>query len=127
MSVTAIPANPAGWVGPWEPPALTGLPEAVRYFDGRTRVVPAAGDDAPTYPVHVVAQGVQYPDGRVDQTRIRVDGVCGDVPLTIAQARKLAAAVLEAADEAAGWPKIGDRHAAGDVVDLDSRRTTEKK
>jgi hypothetical protein len=106
MSVTAdIPANPAGWVGPWEPPGLTGLPETVRYFDGQTRVVEVAGDlDVSGYPVHITTQGAQYPDGRLDQKRIRVDGVCSDAPLTVEQTRKLAAALLQAADEAQGWP-----------------------
>jgi hypothetical protein len=100
-----IPANPAGWVGPWEPPALTGLPDTVRYFDGQTRVVEVAGDlDVPTsYQVHITTQGAQYPDGRLDQKKIRVDGVCSDAPLTVEQARKLAAALLQAADEAQGW------------------------
>jgi hypothetical protein len=111
MSVTAdIPANPAGWVGPWEPPALTGLPDTARYFDGQTRVVEVADDlHVPGYRVHVTAQGAQYPHGRVDQKRIRVDGVCSDTPLTLDQARKLAAALLQAADEAQGWAQTDGR------------------
>jgi hypothetical protein len=105
-----IPANPAGWVGPWEPPALTGLPEMVRYFDGQTRTVEVAGDPpAPGYRVHVTGQGAQYPHGRVDEKRIRVDGVCSDTTLTVEQARKLAVALLEAADEAQGWAQTGGR------------------
>ena len=111
MGVTVdIPAEAQGWVGPWEPPALTGLPDTVRYFDGQTHVVQVAGDlYVASYQVHVTAQGAQYPDGRVDQKTVRVDGVCSDAPLTVEQARKLAAALLEAADEAQGWAQIGGR------------------
>jgi len=80
----------------WESPEHTGCPDWLRNFDGTTRM--AEG-------IEVTAEGVQYGDGRVDYPMIRVRDVDPDTPLTIHEARELAAALVAAAYEAGGWAR----------------------
>lgn len=101
---------PAGAVrivgGGWEHLDITGLP--VRYFDGTPRGVEL---DERHDDIEVLIAGTQYADGRVQReimlyTLDTADGqsltdLIG--PLTLAQARQLAAALTAAADEADGY------------------------
>ncbi len=65
--------------------------EPARYFTGKLRVIPRDNRDHDTL---VLVDGTQWANGRIERL-ISVD----DDNLTVGQARQLAAALLEAADE----------------------------
>ena len=107
MTTTSTIPNiplPAGAVRAldWESPQHTGFPNWVRYFDGTTRTIELTGQATD---VEVTIEGTQYGDGRLDCPMIRVRDVDPDSPLTIHEARELAAALTAAAYEAGGWAR----------------------
>lgn len=86
---------PAGVVSLWDHWHNDGEGE-LRYFDGTSRRVERdRGED-----VEVRICGTQYLDGHADRDEIRVYNVHGDDILTLAQARQLGRALLDACDEA---------------------------
>ncbi len=101
-------AEPDVWEG------TTPMPHRVVYTEPRC-VLNRTGDHLRS-PV-VVAQAIQWADGFLDDGLIEPPSVSiessGDHGLTSAQARELAAAILEAADEIDGWAgRTGDPAAA---------------
>lgn len=100
MTTTTLPdvQMPCGAikVHPWEGPDITGLPPPVRYFDGTLRVV--AIEQLTTQDVEVEMIGQQW--AGVVEREIVVHQMHRDGPITIAQARHLAAALTAAVEEA---------------------------
>lgn len=74
---------------------VAGWDGGARLFDGREWTVDSANGSDITVSVH----GMQYADGRV-VTRIAVGGLCPDWPITSQGARRLARALIAAADAA---------------------------
>jgi hypothetical protein len=78
-----------------------GTPDTYRIFGAPSRTVPA-DDDARDQPwnraITVRGQGVQYANGRI-RPEIQVDQLHADYPISVRQARQLAAALVAAADE----------------------------
>src|SRR5262249_56156165 len=97
MSNISLPA-PIGAldISAWEPPAVTGFPLAMRYFVGTKRVVHVEHRYTPD--VEVVIDGLQNSRGEIER-QIVCDSLHFDGPLTPAQAREVAAALLAPAHE----------------------------
>ena len=95
--------HPAGatYVDNWDSDVA---PEANRYWHGAPRTV-HLGENSHRHDVQVRVAGSQHPDGRVERY-IEVEdvhpdlGVITDEPITVAEARTWADALLAATDEA---------------------------
>lgn len=76
-------------------------PHAYRVFRGSTRQVPVrySDDDGG---VRIMVQGTQKADGRVDEHGIVISGGPYDL-ISADEARRIAAALIAAADEIDGW------------------------
>lgn len=83
--------------------ADVGTPHAYRCFTASRRVIDFdLGENFSrpwTADIEVRVEGVQYPDGRV-RREVVVDQLHADAPITVGQARQLAAALLDVTDAA---------------------------
>jgi hypothetical protein len=92
-----LPAG-ARTVHDWEPEGGTWS----RYFTGDTRKIERAGSE----PARIYVGGSQYLDGCVERS-IVVAGLDKDIGFTVGQARRVAAEILSAADDADRWTAGG--------------------
>ncbi|BBX97079.1 hypothetical protein [Mycobacterium lacus] len=77
---------------------ITGRDGGARVFDGREWTVESASEG---HDITVSIHGMQCADGRV-VSRVAVGGLCPDWPITSQRARRLARALIAAADAAEG-------------------------
>jgi hypothetical protein len=75
---------------------IAGWDGATRVFDGREWTVESGNDG---HDITVTIHGMQYVDGRI-VSRVAVGGLCPDWPITSQRARRLARALMAAADAA---------------------------
>jgi hypothetical protein len=76
--------------------SIAGWDGGARVFDGREWTVESASEGAD---ITVSIHGMQYADGRV-VSRVAVGGLCPDWPITSQRARRLARALIAAAEAA---------------------------
>ena len=82
--------------------------EPARYFTGTRRVIARDNRDHDTL---VLVDGTQWADGRIERL-ISVD----DDNVTVEQARQIAAALVEAADEVNRWAARAEQSNSADEV-----------
>jgi hypothetical protein len=84
----------------WERPEVTGYPESARFFVGASRTVDIEQQRGGN--IEVTVDGTQWADGRIERW-ITVYQMHPDSPAASGEARKIAAALIECADEADRW------------------------
>jgi len=104
-AVLALLQLPLGavWSDQWRPASSAG---------GQHERVIGADRGIEGHPAQVRATAMQFADGTISAPRITVGGAGEKQPLTPAQARQLATALVQAAGDADTWTRHGDASAA---------------